>query len=145
MHGEPMSIVIFSLGTNDLLQYYSYLSIVLCNHANVKTKMITNQRKDGTYAVLNSIGDIIVPYGKYDWIDKFDHGFARVKQGKETNGKYSSNIKWGIIDKNGKEVVPVIYDNIWNFYMKGLDHTILCLNGHEFHFIFNTREIIQVL
>ena len=31
-------------------------------------------------------GSVVVPFGKYNWIDGFDNGLARVKTGGVTNG-----------------------------------------------------------
>lgn len=102
------------------------------------------------YGVTDFWGNVIVPFGKYAWIDGFDQGLARVR----TYGRSLSpdNVlsfcsakqifitdraeierliredyknhpevfqKWGIIDENGKEVLPAEYDNIWNFLGKG--------------------------
>lgn len=76
------------------------------------------QRNDNKWAVLDSQGAAIVPFGRYDWIDGFDSGLSRVKIGTQTNGQIASNVKWGIINEKGEEVLPVIYDNIWNFLGK---------------------------
>ena len=35
-----------------------------------------------------------------------------------TNGQNENGDKWGMIDENGKVVLPLEYDNIWNFYGK---------------------------
>ena len=83
--------------------------------------IITAQNKEGKYGVIDMNGNTIVPFGKYDYIDGFDKGFARVKIGKQTNGKIDSNCKWGVIDEQGKEVLPAEYDDIWNFYGKSYD------------------------
>ena len=107
--------------------------------------MKVEQRNDGAYSVIDDNGMTIIPYGKYDWIDEYQYGFARVKIGKETNGKKNANIKWGIIDELGVEVIPVIYDNIWNFYGTNWEYTNLCLNDMIFRFYFKTKEIIRVL
>ena len=68
---------------------------------------------DNHYAmgVVSINGDIIVPIGKYGWIDCFKYGLARVRTGKRTANK--KNEKWGIIDETGKEIVPLVYDDIW--------------------------------
>lgn len=85
------------------------------------------ERQDGKYAVIDLDENEIVPFGKYAWIDGFDHGLARVRIGHSKNtlcvigldGKKTTPCrKWGIINKQGKEVLPVIYDNIWNFLGK---------------------------
>lgn len=41
-----------------------------------------------------------------------------MKIGIQTNGQITSNVKWGIINEKGEEVLPVIYDNIWIFFGK---------------------------
>lgn len=81
-------------------------------------KLYTVQNKHFGYAVLNIDGTEVVPFGKYSWIDRFDKGLARVKFGNVTNGQNENGNKWGLIDENGKEVLPLDYDNIWNFYGK---------------------------
>ena len=57
---------------------------------------------------------------KYDDILNFSEGLARVRL----------NDKWGIIDKAGKEVIPLIYDWVDNF-SEGLVEVIL--NGEVFY------------
>lgn len=72
----------------------------------------------GLHGIVSTEGDIIVPFGKYDWISRFDNGLARVKIGKRTNGLKNVGNKWGIINIRGDLVLPVIYDNIWDFIGK---------------------------
>ena len=81
-------------------------------------KLYTVQNKHFGYAVLNIDGTEVVPFGKYSWIDGFNKGLARVRNGNVTNGQNENGNKWGLIDENGKEVLPLDYDNIWNFYGK---------------------------
>lgn len=90
-----------------------------------KVKVV--ERQDCQYAVIDLEGNEIVPFGKYAWIDGFDHGLARVRIGHSQNtthvfGPDGKEVplwrKWGIINKQGIEVLPVIYDNIWNFLGK---------------------------
>lgn len=83
--------------------------------------IVTVQNKARKYGVIDMNGNIIVPFGKYDYIDGFDKGFARVKIGKQTNGQIGSHCKWGIINEHGEEVLPAEYDDIWNFYGKSYD------------------------
>lgn len=85
-----------------------------------KNSIFTVQRMDGQYGVIDIYEKEIVPYGKYAWIDYFDRGLARVKYGNSSSLNYKGD-KWGIIDEAGKEVLPVQYDNIWNFYGKKYD------------------------
>lgn len=37
------------------------------------------QRSDSLWGVVDLDGNVIVPFGKYAWIDGFDHGLARVR------------------------------------------------------------------
>ena len=76
------------------------------------------QLPQGLYGVITTDGKIVVPFGKYDLIEEFCLGITRVKIGKETNGVKDSDCQWGIIDTNGNELLPVEYDDIWN-YKKG--------------------------
>lgn len=98
----------------------------------------------GQYAVIGDREEIIVPFGKYDWIDNFQNGFARVKHGKMSNGLKYANVKWGIINIYGEEKVPAIYDNIWNFYGRKRRNTILELNNEKYLFDFITQDILKI-
>lgn len=81
-------------------------------------KLFTVQNNHFEYAVLNIDGTEVVPFGKYNWIDGFDNGLARVKNGNLTNGQKENGNKWGLIDENGNEVLPLEYNDIWKFYGK---------------------------
>ena len=78
-------------------------------------RILTLRHMDGRYEVINIDGTVIVPKGKYSWIDSFDRGLCRVNQ----HGENST--KWGIIDTSGFEVLPVCYSSIWNFFKKNRD------------------------
>ena len=80
--------------------------------------LYTVQNNHFEYAVLNIDGTEVVPFGKYSWIDGFDNGLARVRIGNVTNGQIQNGSKWGLINENGDEVLPLEYDNIWAFYGK---------------------------
>ena len=56
--------------------------------------------------LVDKTGKIIVPIGKYNFLDDFYEGYAAVKNAK---GKY------GFIDTSGKEILPCVYD----FYLGG--------------------------
>ena len=120
------------------------------------------QNRDFQFAVINSDGEVIVPFGKYAWIDGFDSGLARVRTaGVRVNdpnlcavindsinvidGKaltaYYNDLKrshpdqlsrWGIINMDGEEVVPVKYDNVWNFFGKNRKSTIVENDGSRY-------------
>ncbi len=100
-------------------------------------KLLSVQNMEGHYGVLNLKGDIIVPFGKYSYIDGFDNGLARVKIGQLTNGVKNSGNKWGLINEEGVEVVPAIYDNIWNFYGKNRYSTRVEKDGKKSELYFH--------
>lgn len=78
------------------------------------------ERKDGLWGVMKKDGTEIVPFGKYDLIEPFYMGLARVKIGKVPVGKSENYGKyyWGIIDVHGEEVIPVEYTELWQFHLK---------------------------
>ena len=71
-----------------------------------------------------------MPVGKYSFVDKFDSGYARVNIKDQSSGTK----KWGIINTEGKEVVPLEYDNIWNFYKKDRETVLLEKGDEEYWF-----------
>ena len=64
--------------------------------------------------------NLIVQPGIYDYIDGFKWGLARVMiiEKKEVNSYVETCEKWGLIDETGKEVLPVKYAKIIDFYKK---------------------------
>lgn len=92
-------------------------------------------RGKGMWAVLDIEGAEIVPFGKYSWIDGFDHGLARVK----VFDKEHHRFKWGIIDMQGEEVLPPEFDEIWNFLGKGRSDTRVVKDGIFHQFDLNDR------
>lgn len=83
-------------------------------------KFITVQNICEGYAVYDIAGTEIVPFGKYAWIDGFEHGLARV-----------IGTKCGIINNKGQEVLPLEYDDIWNFFGKNRFSTKTIKDGVE--------------
>ena len=73
------------------------------------------------WGVLDQNGVISVPFGRYDWIDNFDQGLARVNIRIPQGGnRYATAKKWGIINERGAEVLPLEY--LWQeplFYQSG--------------------------
>lgn len=75
-------------------------------------------KRNGQYAIIDSNLDPITPF-QYDSIERFDkNGLCEVR----IDGKY------GLVNKQGKEQVPVIYDNITE---KGRFYEVK-LNGEVF-------------
>jgi hypothetical protein len=75
-------------------------------------KAISVMTSDGEWGAINWKQDIIVPQGKYRWVDFFKEGLARVKGGKETNGNRFADTQWGLVDIEGNEIIPPIYSNM---------------------------------
>lgn len=124
--------------------------------------VIVFETSEYQWGVKDAKGNVIVPVDKYDWIDGFDNGLARVRT-KGMRG-YTPNLvmdtddqtgevvwdrdalialeerkrkthpeqyaKWGIINEKGEEVLPLEYDNIWNFLNKGRLSTKIVKEGH---------------
>ena len=94
--------------------------------------VIVAQRSDYLWGILDHEGNEIVPFGKYGWIDGFDQGLARVRT-LGNSGRVAN--KWGIINEQGEEVLPVEYDEVWNFLGKNRFSTKVVMNG-ESHEVF---------
>ena len=111
-----------------LINYKGEVIVEPENHGLLVSKnsnniLLTIQNKNGKYGVINIYGEEIVPFGKYDYIDGFDGGLARVKIGKSPSYLKGNGTKCGMIDETGNEVLPVEYDEIWNFYGKNRNST----------------------
>lgn len=102
--------------------------------------LFTVQREDYQWGVIDTAGKEFVPFGKYNWIDGYDHGYTRVV-GYQSSDRTNNTTKWGIINEYGEEVLPVEYDNIWNFYDKSRHSTRVEKNGVaiEFQLMINPR------
>ena len=112
--------------------------------------IMTAQKDSGKWIVLDSPDGI---FNKYDYIDGFDCGLARVfrKHRVSVSGIY--NIKnaasgWGIVDLDGNEILPLSPNyKVWRFYGKALQGTTIQIgNGNEndnlFWFDFASRLLI---
>lgn len=82
--------------------------------------------KGTEWALLNSDGDIIVPYGKYNAIEQMSEGLACVgietgtSPNKEQEGVTDVHQKIGYIDKTGKEVIPLLFEDMQQSFYGGL-------------------------
>lgn len=94
------------------------------------SSLVTLQNKEGKYGVVDIHCNEIVPFGKYSWIDGFDKGLARVNVQVNDKSEIGCCRKyWGIIDEKGNEVLPLVYDDIWNFFNKNRTSTNVVKNG----------------
>ena len=109
-----------------------YQGILISQDGN----FISVENMEGHYGVLNIEGNVVVPFGKYSYIDGFDSGYARVRIGNQTNGLFKTG-KWGLINEKGEEVLPVIYDQIWKFYGKKRSSTMIEKDGTSELFYFD--------
>ncbi len=98
---------------------------------SVEKLLLTVHDREKGYAVYDTAGNEIVPFGRYSWIDGFDHGLARAKQGKVSNAVINDTNRWGLINDRGEEVLPLEYNNIWNFFNKGRSSTKVFKDGVE--------------
>ena len=63
---------------------------------------------DGKWGFVDHQGYVIIP-PKYDYVELFCGGLAKVLLGDFVGGK------WGFVDQQGKEWVPLKYDSVRNF------------------------------
>lgn len=88
-------------------------------YVNRYNDVVVVENKDYKWGVVTLTDEIIVPFGKYGWIDRFDSGLARVRcQRQDREVHPEKKAKWGIINERGEEVLPLEYDNIWNWVGK---------------------------
>lgn len=65
---------------------------------------------DTKRGVIDKTGKVIVPLGKYNWIEDFKEGLAVV-----SNERTPVEYECGYIDQTGKLVIPLIYDSAKSF------------------------------
>lgn len=70
------------------------------NELNYFTDKLLRTRHNNQYELFDTQGNIISD--KYDFIGNIDYGFAKIKQ----------KDKYGLMDKNGNEIIPCQYDDI---------------------------------
>ena len=84
------------------------------------------------------LGNVIVPQGKYSRIDGFKCNLAKVKRRntiinwKDESEEYFDT--YGIIDKDGHEIVKCEYDTIYKFYGNDKWYTTMIKNGWSIKF-----------
>ena len=92
-----------------------YFRVWLPYKSNTLFTVENDKRK---YAVMNSEGKEVIPFGKYTYIDGASYDYFRVKVGGTPDCLEGNGAKWGIINSKGEEVVPIRYDFIQPFYQK---------------------------
>ena len=86
--------IVIALGEYDNFSYYSNLLIAHKKQLN---------------GLITPTGELITPI-KYKWISNVEYGLLRVIIEENNSGQIIK--KWGLIDTQGNEVLPVIYDRI---------------------------------
>lgn len=91
--------------------------------------LYTIENGNHEFGVVTVDGKVIVPFGKYFEIDGFDNGLARVNIRIDNDSNNAQKKLWGIINEQGEEVLPLEYDDIWNFYGKERNSTTVVKDG----------------
>lgn len=115
----------------------SYLSLIPAINGK---PLYTVQNRAYQYGVLTSAGKVEIPFGKYCWMDGFDNGLARVQLSmprKDADDLIPTNSMWGIIDEHHNVVLPIEYDNIWNFYNQNRYTTKVEKDGKSWNISFS--------
>ena len=69
------------------------------------------------YYVIDNSGNYVIPPGKYDYIDGFWNGYARVMlKNKNIESPDDSGYRCGIVDLYGNIILPIEYTCIESFY-----------------------------
>ena len=76
-------------------------------------------------------GEMVIPCAYYMVWNYSEHieGLAKVAKNTTPSGGVRATLKYGFIDKNGKEVVPLKYDEIYQFSEYFKDWAMIRLNG----------------
>lgn len=86
----------------------------------------------GLWGYMNTEGKIVIP-PQYIFANDFENGLAVVAKGnwiKKPNGKFWMDKElWGVIDKEGKEVIPCIYEEIEILDMEKYKYFLVRQNG----------------
>ena len=106
VYERPLYGLLNSRGEEVLKPDYYFLS------SSDNYRLFSVQNRDGKYGVVDKCGNVVIPFGTYSKISPFYRGLARVRSVDMEDNK---NL-WGIINEAGEIVLPIEYDDIWNFY-----------------------------
>jgi hypothetical protein len=99
--------------------------------APINSSLYAVQDKDYKWGVVDEDDNVIVPFGKYAWIDGFQNGLAKVIDYSDNTSAVlvikvvdhdlvldkTRHAAQGIINEEGEEVLPLEYV-VWKFYGK---------------------------
>lgn len=80
------------------------IPVTLRSLNNAVEEMLIAENEDGKCGAYNIDGELVIPL-KFDGLEDFAFGLSRAK----LDGK--DGYKYGYINKNGEEIVPIIYDS----------------------------------
>lgn len=108
----------------------------------INSSLIVVQDNNYKWGAIDEDGNVIIPFGKYAWIDGFQNGLAKVIGHNDNTSPnvvavYDSDFnktdkriaEQGIINESGEEVLPLEYI-VWKFYGKDFP-TIKYFKGDE--------------
>lgn len=91
-------------------------------------ELYSAQNKELKYGVIDICKKaLIVPFGKYEWIDGFCNGLARIKIGTSADGTLLTTAKWGLIKEDGTLVA--VCDYIYPFYNHTFNNRLAAKNN----------------
>lgn len=83
------------------------------NRKEIKCGRLTViQHNDSNWGVIDDENNVIIPFGKYHWIDKFDQGLARAEGRCELQPNARDGYQnrctsgWGVIDEEDNVIIP---------------------------------------
>lgn len=139
---ESLLVCSFSKDLNEWNDYICKDSIFLTIFNNpvsyISNERVVTQHSFGNWEVRDLLGNVIVPQGKYSRIDGFKCNLAKVKRRntiinwKDESEEYFDT--YGIIDKDGNEIVKCEYDTIYKFYGNDKWYTTMIKNGWSIKF-----------
>ena len=82
------------------------------------------------YYVIDNNGNYIIPPGKYDYIDGFKNGYARVMLKKDIlESDKDTGYRCGIVDSLDRIILPIEYTHIEDFFSLGRTSICICEGG----------------
>ena len=114
----------------------------------INSSLYTVQNYDFQWGVVDEDDNIIVEFGKYQWIDGFQNGYAKVVSRNDNVASAWEAIdedaiaEQGIINEKGEEVLPLKY-NVWKFYGKNYSSVVVEDNGVRYHYSLHDMSIVR--
>lgn len=90
----------------------------------INSTLTAVQNNDYKWGAINEAGEVVIPFGKYAWIDGFQNGLAKVIGIRDATNSIvifddsgEPEAAQGIVNEKGEEVLPLEY-YVWKFYGK---------------------------